>query len=110
MSGNSAVVSPKTFELPVSGGPAGEGAYTFGIRPENVRVESGAPVEAKIHDIENHGIEKIVTLRVGDNLVRATVPARVNVAVEEQVRFGWNPDKVIFFDATTGLNLRHKAA
>ena len=108
--GNGAVIAPKTFELPLAGSGANEGAMTFGIRPENVTVESGAPVEARIHDIENHGIEKIVTLRVGDNLVRATVPARVNVAVEEAVRFGWNPDKVMFFDAQTGINLRHKAA
>ena len=110
IAGNAAVITDKTFELPLSGQSTGEGAYTFGIRPENVSVESGAPVEARIHDIENHGIEKIVTLRVGDNLVRATVPARVNVAVEEAVRFGWNPDKVILFDAQTGVNLRYKAA
>jgi multiple sugar transport system ATP-binding protein len=107
--GNGAVMTEKTFELPLSG-QSSEGKFTFGIRPENVRVESGAPVEARIHDIENHGIEKIVTLRVGDNLVRATIPARVKVAIEESVRFGWNPDKVMFFDAQTGINLRHKAA
>jgi multiple sugar transport system ATP-binding protein len=110
VAGNAAVVAPKIFELPLAASAAREGAYTFGIRPENVTVESGAPVEGRIHDIENHGIEKIVTLRVGDNLVRATVPARVPVAVEEAVRFGWNPDKVMFFDAQTGLNLRHQAA
>ncbi len=110
VAGNAAVVAPKLFELPLSGAPTGEGAYTFGIRPENVVLESGAPVEARIHDIENHGIEKIVTLRVGDNLVRATVPARVEVKVEDAVRFGWIADKVMLFDAATGINLRHKAA
>jgi len=110
LSGGSAIVAPKTFELPVAGPSAGEGAYTFGIRPEDVRVESGAPVEGKVHDIENHGIEKVVTLRVGDNLVRATVPARVDVAIEDAVRFGWDPAKVMFFDAATGVNVRHKAA
>ncbi|MEO5806067.1 ABC transporter ATP-binding protein, partial [Devosia sp.] len=110
IAGNAAVVAPKTFELPLSGQSAGEGAYTFGIRPEDVTVASGAPVEAKIHDIENHGIEKIITMRVGDNLVRAAIPARSTVAVEETVRFGWNADKVILFDAVSGLNLAHKAA
>ncbi|HEY9010506.1 MAG TPA: ABC transporter ATP-binding protein [Devosia sp.] len=109
VAGSKAVVSPAVFELPLAAG-AGEGAYTFGVRPENVTVESGAPVEARIHDIENHGIEKIVTLRVGENLVRATVPARVPVAVEETVRFGWHPDKVMLFDPQTGLNLKHQAA
>ena len=110
LSGGAAIVAPKTFELPVAGQSAGEGAYTFGIRPEDVRVESGAPVEGKVHDIENHGIEKVVTLRVGENLVRATVPARVNVAIEDAVRFGWDPEKVMFFDAATGINVRHRAA
>ena len=107
----SAVVSPGVFELPVAGkAGAGEGAYTFGIRPEDVKVEEGAPVEGRVHDIENHGIEKILTLRVGDQFVRAAVPGRVGVTVEDAVRFGWNADKVIFFDAKSGMNLAHKAA
>jgi multiple sugar transport system ATP-binding protein len=42
--------------------------------------------------------------------MRAAVPARVEVKVEEAVRFSWNPDKVMLFDARTGLNLRHQAA
>ena len=108
--GNGAVVTASSFELPLGGPSAREGAYTFGIRPEDVRVESGAPVEGRVHDIENHGIEKIVTLRVGENFVRASVPARVDVALEDALRFGWNPEKVMLFDAQTGVNLRHKAA
>jgi multiple sugar transport system ATP-binding protein len=110
VSGSNAIVLPKTFELPVGGKAAGEGAYMFGVRPEDVEVAAGAPVEAKVHDIENHGIEKILTLRVGETLVRASVPAKVNVALEEAVRFGWNADKVILFDPDTGMNLAHQAA
>lgn len=98
------------FEMPIRRSAAVEGPVTFGIRPEDVEVAAGAPNEARIHDVENHGIEKIVTLRVGDNLMRAAVPARVEVKVEEAVRFSWNPDKVMLFDARTGLNLRHQAA
>ena len=109
-SGGTAVMAANGFELPLAGPAAGAGNYTFGIRPEDVQVESAAPVEARVHDIENHGIEKIVTLRVGEALVRATVPARTPVAVEETVRFGWKPEKVMFFDAATGINLRHQAA
>jgi multiple sugar transport system ATP-binding protein len=108
MSGSNAIVLPKTFELPVGGKAAGEGAYTFGVRPEDVEVAAGAPVEAKVHDIENHGIEKILTLRVGETLVRASVPAKVNLAVEDEVRFGWNAEKVILFDPNTGMNLAHQ--
>jgi multiple sugar transport system ATP-binding protein len=110
IAGGRAVVAPQTFELPLGAGRGSEGACTFGIRPEDVAVEAGAPVEGKVHDIENHGIEKILTLRVGDQMVRASVPARVNVAVEEAIRFGWNADKVMLFDAVSGLNLADKAA
>jgi multiple sugar transport system ATP-binding protein len=105
-----AVMVPQSFELPLTGKAADEdGAYTFGIRPEDVLVESGAPVEARVHDIENHGIEKILTLRIADHLVRAGVPARVNVAVEDTVRFGWKPGRVMLFDAKTGQNLGQTA-
>jgi multiple sugar transport system ATP-binding protein len=72
-------------------------------------VQDGAQI-VRVHAIENYGVEKVLTLRVGETLVRASVPARINVAVEDEVRFGWNADKVIFFDAATGVNLAHKAA
>ncbi|MBL8583985.1 MAG: ABC transporter ATP-binding protein, partial [Rhizobiaceae bacterium] len=107
--GERAVVAPISFELPFGGSPvqAGEGrALTFGIRPEDVTLESGAPVEATVHDIENHGVEKILVLRVGDTMLHATVPAQTNVAIEEAVRFSWNPEKVVLFDHGTGMNLR----
>lgn len=113
-----AVMAPLNFELPLSGGAGAFGGLktggatdgrplVFGIRPEDVYLESGAPVEARVHDVENHGVEKILTLRVGDTTLRATVPARTDVAIEQPVRFAWNPDKVVLFDKGTGVSLRH---
>jgi multiple sugar transport system ATP-binding protein len=81
----------------------------FGIRPEDVHLESGAPVEAIVHDVENHGVEKILTLQVGGATLRATVPARTDVRIEQPVRFAWNPEKVVLFDKESGINLRHVA-
>jgi multiple sugar transport system ATP-binding protein len=108
LAGGNAVMGANHFSLPItSKAAASDGAYVFGVRPEDVKVESGAPVEARVHDIENHGIEKILTLRVGQTLVRAGVPAKVNVAVEDAVRFGWNPGKIMIFDAKSGMNLGH---
>ena len=107
-----AVVTPKAFELPYDETPKGttDGrALVFGVRPEDVSLESGAPVEARVHDIENHGVEKIVTLRVGDHLLRATAPARAKLDIDDTVRFGWNPKKVVLFDQVSGISLRHSA-
>jgi multiple sugar transport system ATP-binding protein len=112
LAGGRAVIQPSSFELPYAGkvnGHADDRALTFGIRPEDVFLESGAPVEARVHDVENHGVEKIVTLRVGDTMLRATVPARTQVAIEDAVRFGWNAEKVALFDRGTGVSLRHSA-
>ena len=105
-----AVMAPMNFELPLWRclPPIADGRpLVFGIRPEDVYLESGAPVEARVHDVENHGVEKILTLRVGDVMLRATVPARTDVAIEQPVRFAWNPDKVVLFDKGTGVSLRH---
>ncbi|MBZ9764835.1 ABC transporter ATP-binding protein [Mesorhizobium sp. CA8] len=113
-----AVMAPVNFELPLTigaksfGGGRASGAtdgrpLVFGIRPEDVYLESGAPVEARVHDVENHGVEKILTLRIGDTMLRATVPARTDVAIEQPVRFAWNPDKVVMFDKGSGVSLRH---
>ena len=78
---------------------------TFGIRPENIRLDGGAPVAGRIFDIEDHGVVKILTLQVADNRIHATVPARTKVALDEVVRFDWLPGKVLVFDRVTGDNL-----
>ncbi|MDP3895867.1 MAG: ABC transporter ATP-binding protein [Mesorhizobium sp.] len=96
------------FELPVASTGQTDGRLlTFGIRPEDVFLEPGAPGEAQVHDVENHGVEKILTLRAGSSMLRATVPARTEVAIDEAVRFTWNPDKVVLFDRASGVSLRH---
>ena len=112
LSAGRVVVTPTTFELPYSGAPGAsvEGRpLTFGIRPEDVVLESGAAVEARVHDVENHGVEKILTLRVGDLFLHATAPARTEFAIDEAVRLSWNPAKVVLFDQASGVSLRHSA-
>jgi multiple sugar transport system ATP-binding protein len=83
------------------------GAVMIGIRSEDVRVGPQEAVEAKVHDVENHGVEKIVTLRVEDQLFRATVPAATDLAIEGNVRFGFDPKKLRCFDRASGLSLGH---
>jgi len=100
-----AVAMGGKLEVPV---PAGNGAarpVTLGIRSEDVRVGPDEAVEARVHDVENHGVEKIVTLRVDEHLFKATVPATLAIDVESPVRFSWNPGKLHCFDRATGRSL-----
>jgi multiple sugar transport system ATP-binding protein len=103
-----AVMEQSGFDLPCAGPPAAEGRpLTFGIRPEDIILEAGAPVAARVHDVENHGVEKVVTLRVGDTTIHATTPARTNLKMDQDVTFAWNPEKVALFDRHSGRSIRH---
>ncbi len=82
-----------------------EGALTLGVRAEDVAVDSEGVIEARVHHVENHGVEKIVTLRTGDQLIKATVPAISQYAIEDSVRFSINQAKLHGFDRTTGTAL-----
>jgi multiple sugar transport system ATP-binding protein len=89
------------------GAPGGEGrGLIFGVRPEDLELGGGGPVEALVTDVENHGVEKIITMQAGPHRLRATVPVTVKVAAQERVRIGWNPARVVVFDEATGQSLR----
>ena len=90
------------LKLPVVSNLSG---VTVGIRSEDVEVGPQQPVEAIIHDVENHGMEKIITLRVGEVLLKATVSSKLQTTVEAKVRFGLDADKAHFFNPATGINL-----
>mgnify|MGYP006073130199 FL=1 len=77
----------------------------FGIRPEDVVIAADAPAEAKVFDIENHGVIKILTLDLGGVHVHATVSAQMKISIDDTVRFGWKPEKVLYFDPANGRNL-----
>jgi multiple sugar transport system ATP-binding protein len=93
------------FQLPVAANAKGEGAVTFGIRPENVVLAPGAPGEARIFDIEDQGVVKILVMDAGDARLHVTVPAGTQVRRDEVVRFGWKADRVVTFDKESGANL-----
>ena len=106
LNSGSAKIEGGNFDLPVSSnGAAVDHPLTFGVRPEDLTLESGAPVKARVFDIEDHGVIKILTLDVGKNRMHATVSAQMQVKLDEDVRFGWKPEKVVLFDRETGRNL-----
>jgi multiple sugar transport system ATP-binding protein len=104
MSGGRLVAMSGKLQLPAPR-QNGRGTVTIGIRSEDMRVGPQQPLDARVHDIENHGVEKIVTLRVDEQLLRATAPAAWELPIDSAVRFGWNPQKLHYFDAESGANL-----
>ena len=105
----SAVVVPGRLEVPLAPGspPGGRwpGAVTLGVRSEDIVVGPGESVDARVHGVENQGVEKVVTLRVEDCLLKATVPARMEIGIDAAVRFSFKREKLHWFDTGSGLNL-----
>ena len=96
------------IELPHPGAAGADGrALVFGVRPEDIQIVEGAPATAMVNDVENHGVEKIVTMTAGPHRLRATVPVTLRLSVGERVRFGWDAARVVLFDAASGRSLRH---
>jgi multiple sugar transport system ATP-binding protein len=90
-------------DLPVANAGAAEGReLMFGVRPENLLLEGGAPLEGRVFDIEDQGVIRILAIDMGETRLHATVPARTRIALDETVRMGWQPDKVLLFDRRTG--------
>ena len=106
----SGIVVPGQFELPLppalSKSASGRsGAVTLGIRAEDVSVGPKGTYTATVHHIENHGVEKIVTLRVSDCTFKAAIPAGIPLEIDQQAKFDWNRDRMHAFDAQSGLSL-----
>jgi len=104
------VVAPGRLEIGMRGELAaraapGSGRVTLGVRSEDVAVGPGGGLEGQVYGVENHGVEKIVTLKVDEHLVKATVPAQMAIEVDSTVPFTFNPNKLQFFDAQTGVSL-----
>ena len=102
-----AVMDDAAISLPLAKGAKADGReLTFGIRPEDLILESGAPAEARVFDVEDHGVNKILSMNVGDTRLHAMVSAQTKVGLDETIRFGWVPEKVLLFDRKSGDNLR----
>jgi multiple sugar transport system ATP-binding protein len=84
------------------------GPLTIGVRAEDIRIGPHEAIEAIAHGVENQGVEKIVTLRINNCLLRATVPAAYPIAIENRIRFSFVKERLHGFDAKTGLNLRRR--
>ena len=84
-------------------GPAAAVTARHPLRGHPRRCETSR--SGRVHDVENHGVEKIVTLRSGPHLLRAAVPATLALALDQPTRFGMNLGRLHAFDAGNGRRL-----
>ena len=85
--------------------PPGLDRLTLGVRAEDIVVGPGGGLEGRVYGVENHGVEKIVTLKVDEHSLKATVPAHMAIEVDSAIAFAIDPGKLKFFATQTGVNL-----
>ena len=83
-----------------------DGEIDIGIRSEDITLSGENGIEARIYGIENMGMAKIITLKLADFLLKATVDADISVQLDTIIRFQMNQDKLHFFNKATGENLQ----
>ena len=81
------------------------GEMKIGIRSEDVDLAVDDGFEGRIYAVEDMGMGKIVTVRINDHRLRATVDAKYNFEIDANVNFQMNQAKLHFFDKNTGASL-----
>jgi ABC-type sugar transport system ATPase subunit len=84
------------------------GKLRFGIRPEDIEIvksRKNGHSAATVYNIENMGMEKIVTLRLEDFIFKAVTTADFEADVNAEVFISFRENKLHFFDRETHMNL-----
>ena len=78
----------------------------LGVRPEDVKVHWEAQentIPATVYVTEPLGKENLLTLKIGQHLVKASVPGRVPAKLDEPVWLEFDPDAVHLFDGDSEM-------
>ena len=85
-----------------------QGEVRFGIRPEDIHIVKSSQngySSATVYNIENMGMEKIVTLQIEDFIFKAVTTADFESEVNAEVFVSFKENKIHFFDRETHQNL-----
>jgi len=81
------------------------GKVILGVRAESVHLHDEGPVAARVWGVENHGVEKIVTLKAGELIFRATLPPSLPTEIDTTLRLAFDQDRMHVFDPATEQSL-----
>ena len=85
------------------------GAMTFGVRPEHVRLDDAAPYRGRVRATEYLGTTQIVTLETANGEVKARLSSADIVNVGDQTGLRFDPRTITLFDANNGRALKSAA-
>jgi len=106
--GNAVQLNDISLDVPQSIDGA-NGAMSFGVRPEHVRLDDAAPYRGRVKATEYLGTTQIVTLETANGDLKARVASSDKVTVGDQTGLTFDARTITLFDAETGAALRSQA-
>lgn len=85
------------------------GALTFGVRPEHVRLDDAAPYRGRVKATEYLGTTQIITLDTPNGVIKARVASSDPVKLGAMTGLSFDPRTITLFDGPSGRALRSHA-
>ncbi|WP_353475342.1 ABC transporter ATP-binding protein [Salipiger sp. H15] len=85
------------------------GGLVLGVRPEHVRLDDASDYRAVVRAVEYLGTTQIITLEAEHGEVKARIPSREPVRVDQTTGLAFNERTLTLFNAGTGAALRSAA-
>ena len=85
------------------------GKIKIGIRPEDIILSSEEGSDSQpgtVYNIENMGMEKIVTVKIEEYIFKVICSADFESKINNRIFVRFNQEKINFFDFNTGENIR----
>ena len=99
--GRRVLIGEKSAEVPAAARDLPEGVF-LGVRPENFRLDEGAPLRGRIIGVEYLGDSQIVSAETELGALRARVEIGAAVEDGENVGFSFRPADASLFDPRDG--------
>ena len=101
ISGRDMVFTPVSGDIAIQG----DQDLTLGIRPEFIHITEGGSIPAKTYAALPSGMETIVKLHIGDQILTSVVFGAIDYKVDTDIRIDFAGDNCILFDKKSGINL-----
>jgi multiple sugar transport system ATP-binding protein len=99
-------LSDASIAVPEAHEDAGGDSLALGVRPEHVTLSDAGPIRGRVFGTEYLGTTQIVTIDIAQGQIKARLPARLSVRLDESVGLAFQSEHLVVFDATTGRAAR----
>lgn len=82
------------------------GEMAIGIRPEHIRFDDASNLRGSVYGTEYLGTTQIVAIETGAGLIKARVPAELNVVTGENVGLSLSTPRLSLFEKASGRAVR----